>query len=430
MKNKALSLLRRFDTLIIVLLLISAVCLLILATGADTEELFGWLLPETGVQDSGGLGSTESIVPSTPFAILLTDSGGAHSAVKYDAALKARAFSQFSAILGESLGSAGEARAITEKEWQAALKGQGVFFDYLYPLPLDLIALHVGASLNVSDTDFSVRRLFLGERSGSLCLYIRDEGRGAFYRMDTALSFAALNLDQRAGDLALPRAGFAFSSKDEHPLLDPYFIFSGETLQPAAADSAVLSVSLENGLISMETFFMNERASKRYDEADGSVVYVEGSSSLRISVSGSVIYAVTGSGGIPVENGSRASLADCVSAAASLVSKTVAASSGAAQVALTDIERSSGGYTISFGYYVNGIPVVCRGMGDCAKVRISAGNIVRAEFLYRSYALNGLSLSPLPENLAAVIADKDGGEPLLVYEDAYGGPLTCSWILN
>ena len=68
--------------------------------------------------------------------------------------------------------------------------------------------------------------------------------------------------------------------------------------------------------------------------------------------------------------------------------------------------------------------------GWCAKIRISGGYIVRAELIYRQYTVLSETLSPFSEDMAVIAAgQKGGGEPVLVYDDAFGS-VSCKWILN
>lgn len=428
MLSKAQKIFRGMETPLIFLLLISAVYLLLRATVIDTSDYIEELFSGGADQPASSSVSSTGIVPSYPFAIVLTGDDGSHSAVKYNKEAKQRVFSLFSATLGEALGSAGEAETIKESDWTSALEGHGVFFDYLYPLPLEILSTHLGAAMpSHADGNLIIRRLILSEREEKLCLYLKDEAQNAYYRMDTPLNFSSLNLSQRITDLALPEADFAFQRKAAG--IDPCFVFSGEDISLPELSSSPISTGSDGSTLSLSTFRMNAGAASVYSENDGTQIYVEGGKSLRVDSSGYLLFAVTGTGGIPVGDSETATLSDRVYAAGVLVRNTLP-TGGDVDVGLLSVEDTeSDGCTIYFGYYVNGIPVKLQNTDWCAKVRISGENIVRAEFYLRSYAVQTTFLAPLPENHAAILAAEEGGEPLLVYTDR-AEDVTWSWILN
>lgn len=428
MLNKAQKIFRRMETPLIFLLLISAVYLLLRATVIDTTDYIEELFSGGADQSADSSVSSAGIVPSSPFAIVLTDEDGSHSGVKYGKETKQRVFSLFSATLGEALGSAGEAEAIKESDWIRALESQGVFFDYLYPLPLEVLSTHLGAAMPPhADGNLMIRRLILSERDEKLCLYLKDEAQNAFYRMDTPLNFSSLNLSQRIIDLALPEADFAFQRQSSS--LDPCFVFSGEEISLPELVSSPVNTNIDGSTLPLNVFHMNAGAASVYSEQDGSQIYVEGGKSLRVDPSGYLLFAVTGTGGIPVAEDGEDSLTDRVYAAGILV-RNMVASSGDMEAGLLSIEEAdSDGCIITFGYYVNGIPVKLNNTDWCAKFRISGGNIVRAEFYLRNYTVQTTALSPLPENHAAILAADEGGEPLLVYTDRAEG-VSWAWIRN
>lgn len=419
----------RCETAIIVLLFFSAVYLLFRATAGDASSYFDRFLSGSTDETVSDVTSSQDIIPSCPFAIVLTGDDGGHSGAKYDHETKQRVFSLFSATLGEALGSFGEIGQISERDWLNALGRQSVFFDYLNPLPLGMLAAHLGSGLSAyGDGDISVRRFILGEQDGQLCLYFKDEESSVYYRAKTALNFSSLNLGQRINDLMLLPCGFAFQEEDAG-LLDPCFVFSGE--EPAPVDlTAAVPLGPEDVYASLGSFHMNAGAASVYNEQDGLQVYVEGGKSIRVNSSGFMLFTVTGTGGIPVSGSEEPSLAECVYAAGQLVRSTLGTFCGAAETGLIDIEPNDtgSGYMLNFGYYVNGVPVQLKDTGWCARIRVSGNYIVRAELYFRSYELKSSSLSPLPERQAVVLASKDGGEPLLVYDD--GEKIGWSWILH
>lgn len=416
---------------VIVLLMISAVYLLLTAVVVTPTQFFDGLFgAPSDAPAAGNAGNAGSSVVSVPSTILTTNEVGIHYAVKYDYQIKSSIFASLSASFGEALGTSTSPVEIRESDWRSALRRECVYFDYLYSRPLSIIALHLGTSINPSVEDAAARRFILGNVDGELCLYYKDEYSGDYFRVGTALKYSAIS-GKIAGN-ALGQAVFAFESDEKYELLDPYFVFADETVSAAAVSSITPFLSADTNLITLESFSMNSRTSLDYSESDGSVVYVDGNKMLRISTSGSALFTVTGSDGIPVEHsGGYPTLDDCIAAASGLIQKTLAVSSGDSEIGLIETEKNSGrgNYTLNFGYYVNGIPLEMENTAWCAKIRVSGGNIVRAELIFRQYTVSNDSLPVMSENFAVIAAvKKGGGEPVLVYVDS-SGTVSCKWTL-
>lgn len=427
MLNKAAKLLRRFDTLLIVLLIISAMYLLFRATSDEPARFISDLFYASSDHITSGPSYSASVAPSLPYTIVLTDENGNHSAVKYDAETKSRVFSLFSAVLGEAMGSAGQPFSISDDDWFKALGEQGVYIEYLYPLPLGVFADHLGSNVPESQADIYVRRLLLGDRNGNLYLYYRNENSGDCLCMGTPLSFESLNLRQRITDLELPAGTFSFENNQESPSFSDSYYLSGESISLRLPIRSIPNMSVETGSLSLSTFSMNYRTASVYSESE-STVYVESGRSLRLGPDGSVLFSATGTVGIPV--GGEGSLTDCIYAAGELVRNTAGSNCGEAEVSLTDIDfNGKESYTFTFGYSINGIPVKLMNSRECAVVSVIGGNIVRAELTLHYYSLHNQSLSPLPEAQAAVLASHKDGNPLLVYEDSADN-ISLAWILN
>lgn len=412
---------------VIVVLAISAVLLFVTVTG----DILYFSPEETAATAASGV---EGIMTSVPHTIAVTipssDSGkksqAEHFAAKYSSADKSRLFSQFSISLGEALGSSFEPESIKEADWRAALSYPGVFFDYLYAQPLNLIAARHGTEISESYSGVTVRRLCLAVHSDTVWLYYIDDMTGNFRRMSTALSSEAFSSRLTVTDLSAAR--FAFEdSGDVLSEIDPYFIYSGEGITLSDVQSAAPVVTLESGLAKAETFSMNERSTTQYVE-DGDTVYVEGYKKLRLSPSGSVIFSASNSEGIPVNySGASPTLYECVLSASAIVNQTIEGYRGDAEIGITEINfEPNGNAVIAFGYYVNSTPLRFPGRDWCARIEISGGQIIRAELIYRTYTLQLSSFSPFPEDQNAIISANNGGAPLLMYEDSLGA-LGTNW---
>ena len=356
---------------------------------------------------------------SFPVFLLVTGEEGSHYAVKYDNQSRNKLVSEFSAYLGEALGSAGTLTEISTKEWEAALGGSGVFFDYLYPQPLSAIASCLGTSANGEAADKSSRRFFLGNSSEKLVLYFISADENKIYKAETASGYSRIS--QKIAECPLGDAEFAFELEEEPDNLDPYFILSNESLELQSV--AVSNPVRDAGFDSVELlgyFGMNSRTNNSFNDADGSTIYVDSQKNLRIEALGRLFYSSSDGSGVvmPTLDG-ELEIVDCISECYKIAESTVGASSGDAILGIVDIEGASSpsSCTISFGYYLNGIPVTLSGGGYAASFRISNGVIVEADLYFRNYSFSGSTFAALPEKQAVALAETKGGEPVLTYED-------------
>lgn len=433
MKDKA-RLIDMAKNVAIVLLSVSAVFLLLKTTLNGQDSLFGGL--GSLFDSSSGTGtvnlpdSENSGLTADPAFLLITAENGSHYAVKYDSESKDKLNTKFSASLGEALGTSGDPKEISSETWREALSGSGVFFDYLYPQPLSAIASWLGFEMSGGASEKIARRLCLSSDDGSVFLYFVSEGDDRIYRCTTAVSVSSL--EPKIAECPIGSASFAFELGEEYAQLDPYFVFSHESC--SLREVTVSNPVRENfdNVALLGYFGMNSRVALEYNENNGSVAYVDGDKSLRIESSGKVIFSATGDSGLYLNsNSSELSVEDCISACYEIAENSVGLTSGDSVIRLvgiTDISNPSS-CTVSFGYFVDGIPVTLPEGRFAASFQINGGAIVKADLYFRKYVFSGGAINALPEKQAAVIAQSEGGEPVLTYEDKTDS-VGCTWINN
>lgn len=432
MRNKA-ELINLAKNCAIVFLLISGLFLLYKASFNDQDSFSKGLTDFFGEkQETGTVASSntdDTALVSGPAYLLVTLKDGSHYAVKYDSESKQKLVAQFLAYLGEALGSARAPEALTEKQWQSALSGTGIFYDYLYPEPLSAIASSLGTEASGEASSKSARRFFLGDGDGKLLLYFISESDGKIYRCNTELTFSSV--EPKIADCPVGTAKFAFEYGEEYAKLDPYFIFSHESgaLHAVTASNPMLDNFDSASLLGI--FGMNSKTASKYPEDDGSTIYVDGEKSLRAESSGRVAFSATGTDGIPLGGTDGVTLIDIVSACSNIVKNSIALTAGDGAVGLSYVSSltSPSSCTISFSYFVSGIPVTLPESDKAAVFNISDGKIVKAQLYFRGYAISGGTINAIPEKQVSVIAQSHGGEPVLTYEDK-GDSLACTWIYN
>ena len=390
---------------VILLLALSAILLLLRITlqGEQTATR------ESGTRPPASYGGT-----TTPVFLLLTGEDGSHYALKYDNDGKQRLSAQFSAYLGEALGSAEKLTELSAEDFQAALSGIGVFFDYLYPQPLESIATGLGTALKDEMAGKAARRLFLSGVEDALSLCFIDSATGKIYSSRLPQTFSSLR--EKIAQFPLGNAEFAFQLGAEYEMLDPYFIFSHESTQLRAVTATNPLRDTDASALILSQFGMSPAASQ-YPEVDGSAVYVDGEKNLRIGSSGRIIFSaqekalrVSGEGEAPTVN-------ELISFCDGIVQNTLSEYAGEGELALSGLRHTDSSVTINFLYYLNGVPVMLPGNEYAASFQFVEGSLLRAEIYFRSYSLSDSSLSAIPEKQAVALAAVEGGEPVLVYRD-------------
>ena len=419
----------RIKNLVIALLLLSALYLLYQAVFYETAST-------ASPSDSGGESQTQNgqtgtaALYSKPAYVLVTGQDGTHTAAKCDRDAREKLLERFSAPLGEALGSAGDPKQVSTEEWQSALSGRGVFFDYLYPQPLSVIASSLGTTPKDEAGGTLSRRLCLSVAGSSVRLYYVSAADGSVFRCTTALS--ASSLTAKLGDYQAGKAKFAFEYGEQYAALDPCFIFSGEDATLAAVSAS--NPLTEGGELSklFDAFGMS-RASSGYIEKGGSFVYVESEKNLRVDNAGSVLFTVNSKSGVSIPHSGELTTAEIVSACADIAENNVGGCAGIAELVLSSctVNDTTGETDVAFSYTVGGTPVTLSNGSPAATFKISGGTIVRAELYFRKYSYTGQTFSFLPEPQAAAIVQAEGGEPVLTYNDSDNGDgMTASWIVR
>ena len=431
MKDKS-RLIDKAKNCIIVLLFISSVYLLfksvINTPGSFNESMSKLFGGSPSVSSENLPDSVSSSYAASPVFLLTTAEVGPHYAVKHGTQSKEKIISQFSSYLGEALGTAGTLKEVSAGQWQTALGGSGVFFDYLYPQPLSAIAASLGYETKGEIASKTARRLFLGNNDGNVILYFISEDDGKFFSSTSGRSFSSLS--PKIAECPIGTAKFAFELHDEFSNLDPYFIFSQEngTLRAVTVSNPLRENFDSQALLGF--FGMNKKVASKYPETDSSEVYVDGEKTLRVEESGGILFSVTGNNGIYLQSNSAAlSITDCISSCYELVKNTIAPTSGDGVLGLVSVTGVPSSCIINFGYFVDGIPVILPDGGYAASFQISDGSIVSATLNCRKYTLSGSTIMAMPEKQATAITASTGGEPILIYEDKTDS-VGCSWIVN
>lgn len=368
--------------------------------------------PVSGTESAGALRPAGAV---QPVAAVVNLEGGGHFGAAYAAEPVSEIFQRFSADLGEALGSAGAPEPMSEEEFCAALCRCGVYLKLPCSQPLELLAAWLGAEFHGEECA-ELLCLSAGENAVSLCC---RTGEGEYFQCATAA--AAERLRSRTEEFADNGVSFAFSD----PLLrdgDPCapVCAGGRSAAEVKLSPTQLTASETDALL--RSLGMNSFISGSYYEADGTEVFIDEESTLRLSPSGGLSFRRPG---FP-ENMEALSRVETVSLARRIAESVLGAcGDGALIFAGVSYGEAQRSYTVCFDYAVNGIPVRL-GSGHAAELVLRGEKLMQARMQLCRFALTGETVPLLPDRQALALAAAEHTGAALCYR-AGGETMNCDW---
>ena len=338
-------------------------------------------------------------------------------------------FERAGTYLAEAIGSAGSAAVIDEDVFLAALRGEGLYFDFTAVLPTDVLTALLGVETSDLELD-GARRILLSPKGEQAALLYLQDGSGQYRRFSTAVNSSSLMefLASRSGS----SADFAFLLGEAYEQLSPYtLILSDPAPHAVLAASNILPAGEETFLRRAE---FHSHADNRFTESSGTVIVREVSSALYLHPDGTVTYQ----GGsvaddslyhVPAAEPGAPSPAEAAVAAQNLVSTLLQDFLGEASLYLSDIQVSSGRCTVSFDLMANGAPIRFSDGSHAFTAVVEGQSIVEFSLKARRYVLTEDNAPLLPLAQAAAIARIwDGAELIVAYIDSGGETAAPAWI--
>lgn len=324
-------------------------------------------------------------------------------------------------LLEQALSSARTPTLCSTQVFQEALQDPSIYFDFLSPLPLPVLAESVWAS---SDLTTSARYLALSGQETGTTLYLWDGGT-LCYRCDTALS--PKDLDTTVNQYELGNARFAFEIPETGDALAPFSLLPDETPElPVLTCSSTLSDT--DRLLTLLNF--NPNTNYRYPESDGSETVVEGERSVRLHPDGTVIYRDRGEDVLAIDaQADQPTLKEAASGIGTLLGELLAGSSGSSELYLAEIQQSGDSTTAAFAYQVNGVPIRFSDGRFAAEVTLTGTAVSSMTLHFRQYTSAGTNslLLPLPQ-ATAIAARQPGRELSIGYVDNGSGTVSAGWL--
>ena len=325
----------------------------------------------------------------------------------------------------EALGSARDYVPCSRGDFLRALRGPSLYYNFLEPLPLSVLAGLLGGGEDVSPReDLSARRLLIVPQEGGAVLYLWDGGENCF-RASTAVS--SDSLEQVISRYELGDASFAMDGGGLERELDPCSLLPA---QPPELPSFTLGDPLAGGtdwLLSALGF--NPRSRTRHTESSGTELIIDGDRTLRIRPDNTIHYQ---SGNEPILRvkaaGDLPTAREAALGAGSLLGSLLAPVSGELQPWLQSLRRSGDVTALRFGYQLKGVPVRFQDGGFAAEITLTGSAVTALSLRFRQYnaAEEPSLLLPLPQALA-VAAASPGKELSIGYVER-GGECRAYWL--
>jgi len=414
----------RVKTLLILLLSLSAV-FLGLRTGLFDEPLraggFGGGTPPLAI-------TGQASPAAFPTAMMANLDSGSHHGQRMDGQSGSHdtgisvLYHIFSGSLGEALGSSSPSEPVSLEEWEAALTGTGVFFQYDVEISGTVLAGWLGTEIGGA-TD-AMQRMVLSLRQGVVHLYYMGRD-GVPHRSGTAVDSGALRTILETVEPNGAQFGFQVPSFAGDPFTVMLARYDG--IPVITEFSAMGDVFRQLDMV-LGHFGMH-LAMARYLDEGGVRTMVEGGATLRLWENGRIHYLCQAdTSRLVAWEAGEPSLSEAIEAARG-IAQVLERFSGEATVQLSnwydgsdDIDEA---IILHFSYYLGGIPIWTDYPAATIVIR---GRYVREVTLFvRAFARTGQHSGVMPELQAAAAAGD--AELILSYVSTEGDILRARWLL-
>ena len=335
----------------------------------------------------------------------------------------ADSFGPLRTLLEQALSSARSATLCSTQVFRDALQSPSVYYDFLTPLPLPILAEVVWTSSQLTG---SARYLALSGQENGIALYLWD-GATLCYRCDTSLPLE--ELERIVNQYELGNARFAFELSGSGEALAPFSLLIDETPElPVLSGTTALSDTTR--LLTLLNF--NPNTNYRYPESDGSETVVEGDRSIRLHPNGTVIYRSNSEDGLTIDSlDEQPTLLEAATGINALLGELLSGTAGGAELCLTEI-RQTGITTIArFHYQINGVPVRFSDGHYAAEVTLNGSTVSGLTLYFRQYTAAGATSLLLPLPQAVAIAARTPGQELSIgYVDNGSGIINAGWLTD
>ena len=328
-------------------------------------------------------------------------------------------------LLREVLGSTGTFTLCGQEEFLQSLQGTSVYYDFLSPLPLSILAETAGTD---GPSEPSARCLVVSGPQDPVSLFLWDGDTG-YLRCSTAVSLKSL--EQTVSQYEPGGAMFAVDLAEQEANakgLAPCSLFLEQSPVLSSLSSEI--PARDDGLL-LASLRFNPNTKNRYTD-NGTEVISESGRSLRLRTDGSITYQSGGDETLSIEAaGEIPTLKEAAAGVGALLNSLLAPTAGDGALYLHSIRQSGSLTTLTFAYHVDGVPVRFSDGSSAAEVTLDKKAVSALSLRIRRYTATGTPSLLLPLRQALAIAQRHPGAELSIgYADHGAGTVEASWLAD
>lgn len=330
-------------------------------------------------------------------------------------------YSRIENRLAEAIGSAKATENITAADFNAVLSGKIVYLEYENNIPLFLIGSWHDIEPSEQMYDVFSDFVILSADNDQITLYCHSQGND-FLKITTTVK--SNTLEAVFASYSTENAAFAIFCGDEYRSLRPEtLVLSSEpTVFELAGQSPAIRNNSDETEFLFSAFKYDPYTVRKYEENDGTIVYVDNLSTLNITRNGILHFNAPEKQGIEIYDYSEympqtEKLKMAVEASYSLVAEAFRGIDSSAVLRLNGVYTDDNSYTVSFVRMADGIPIYSSDGYSTAYVKIKDNLILSAYINLRCYRSDGHSVPILPikQAIAALSVGEDNICRLCIY---------------
>ena len=426
MENNRRNRLNFLQNISITLLTISAVVLFAQTQfynmGKDLSEIMSLLDPAPA---GSSVTVSQTSVLTTPLRVTVSDTYGRYGNISITTGDEE--FAPLDSLLKVTLGSARDYAACSGADYLQSFSSTSVYYDFLSPLPLSVIASFCGITL---DDPQPARALVISDvGTADVTLYFWDGSTG-YYRADTAatrndLTETVSRYESGSAELAMDLTAENAGYTTIHPcslLL--------RTLPELPELTAGIPAQMTDRLLLALKF--NPNTKYRSMEASGAELIVENDRSLRVQPNGTVHYLSGDSSLLAINaEGPVPTLREAALLGSAFLTELTTPFTGEAQLYLQEISQTNSMTILRFGYHVGGIPLRFANGSYAAEMTLIGSTVTALDLHIRQYTDAGTTTVLLPlQQALAIAALQENAELSIGYADKGGSSVTAAWLAD
>ena len=315
-------------------------------------------------EDLGGV-QDAPVSPAQPEVLALLAEQGIHLAESIGG--YSQLWQQAEPVFQEAVGSAATPEALSEGAYRGLLKAPGVLLQYHTALPFYLFQAWGGSEQLRETPEIRGAALVVEGERVSLLLTDREGGR---WKATTAASASEIRtLCENA-----PGVNAVLAENSRALASDEVLTTRVERFAALTVSEAEIAVKNELSQTMQALFGLNPYLTRVYPDADGSLVYVEGHGTVRLSPAGDLTYTGTG---VELELNDGAALerhAEICRKTQDLLRRLWQQAGASGVLCLNSVELQNGSGTLRFGLQLEGV-VLEKDRGDWATATVEQGRI-------------------------------------------------------